>query len=257
MINEVEHLFLWLLPKWMFYCETFVYIFSHLFSVVLYCILLICRSSLYILAVNLRWVYVANIFSSLVDCLFACLMESFYKTTKTLLGLLETFCLDFSFLPAVAPEIGNYCEKKTSNMPAAPYIFTKSLVFFFLLQYPSCIPFWIQNSDSHPCAHSQNWQMPLGLKWLQNPFNSAVFIPLWIMALLILFVVAAVCWLQTDSYHVLSWFFFLFPLEGLVCQNAPLPIFKQNSTTVYFGLVNTGIYQLWINLETLGKKYFM
>lgn len=135
MINEVEHLFLWLLPKWMFYCETFVYIFSHLFSVVLYCILLICRSSLYIPAVNLCWVYVANIFSSLVDCLFACLMESFYKTTKTLLGLLETFCLDFSFLPAVAPEIGNYCEKKTSNMPAAPYIFTKSLVFF-----PSSVP---------------------------------------------------------------------------------------------------------------------
>lgn len=63
-------------------------------------------------------------------------MESFYKTTKTLLGLLETFCLDFSFLPAVAPEIGNYCEKKTSNMPAAPYIFTKSLVFFSFFNTP-------------------------------------------------------------------------------------------------------------------------
>lgn len=131
MINEIEHLFLWLLLKWMFYCETFVYVFSHLFSVVLYCMfLLICRSSLYILAINLCWVYVANIFSCFVDCLFTCLMEPFYETTESLLGLLETFCLGFSFPPAIAPEIGNYCEKKTSNMPEAPYIFAKSLAFF-------------------------------------------------------------------------------------------------------------------------------
>lgn len=59
----------------------------------------------------------------------------FFKTTKSLLGLLEIFFLGFCFLPATAPEIGNYCEKETSYMLKASYIFAKSLAFF-----PSSVP---------------------------------------------------------------------------------------------------------------------